>query len=273
VSTAPIGQTEPVLIPDGAHGAIVSWQDLRNGGNFTQFAQHVLAAGTVDAAWPVNGTALSRSTVDQTNGAIATDGTGGAIVAWEEDAFIVAQHVAASGLLDPAFPVNGRLVRPVLTFQETPDLVPDGSGNAIVAWSDRTAGADADIYAMQVRAAATVTVCLGTPGDLPREVDDGVRLSRNGPDAVLEWNLAANATSSDVLRGAVGGLPVGPGGAEERCLIHDTVASTLTDPDRPAPGQSFWYLVRGENLCGSGTYGFETRNGAPAAPRVSGTCP
>ncbi|HEX5043798.1 MAG TPA: hypothetical protein VFV75_12880 [Candidatus Polarisedimenticolaceae bacterium] len=275
VCTAPIGQKDPVLVPDGAHGAIVSWADLRNGGNFAQFAQHVLASGTVDAAWPVNGTALSRSNGDQLSGSLATDGTGGAIVAWEEDAFIVAQHVAASGLLDPAFPINGRLLRPVLTFQETPDLVPDGSGNAVVAWSDRAGGegADADIYAVQVRAAATVTVCLGTPGDLPGEVDDGVRLSRMGPDAVLEWNLAANANSSDVLRGGVRSLPVGSGGAGERCLIHDTVARTLTDPDLPPPGQSFWYLVRGENLCGSGTYGFEARNGTPAAPRVSATCP
>jgi hypothetical protein len=142
-----------------------------------------------------------------------------------------------------------------------------------VAWSDRAAGADADIYAMQVRAAATVTVCLGTPGDLPGEVDDGVRLSRSGPDAVLEWNLAPNATSSDVLRGVLRNLPVGPGGADERCLLHDTVARTLTDPDPPAPGEAFWYLVRGENLCGSGTYGFETLNGVAAAPRVSATCP
>ena len=101
----------------------------------------------------------------------------------------------------------------------------------------------------------------------------GVRISRIGADAVLEWNLAPNSTSSDVLRGVVRGLPVGSGGAGERCLLHDTVARTLTDADRPAPGESFWYLVRGENLCGSGTYGFETRNGAPAAPRVSATCP
>lgn len=275
VCTAPIGQRHPVVVPDGAQGAIVSWQDLRNGGNFTQFAQHVLASGTVDAAWPVNGTALSRSSADQTNASIATDGGGGAIVAWEEDSFIVAQHVAASGSLDPAFPLNGRLVRPVLTFQHTPDLVPDGAGNAIVAWSDRAAqaNAEADIYANQVRAAATVTVCLGIPGDLPAEVDDGVRISRIGPDAVLEWNLAANASSSDVLRGGVPGLPVGSAGAGERCLLHDTVARTLTDPDLPGAGRAFWYLVRGENLCGSGTYGFQTRNGAPAAPRVSATCP
>lgn len=100
-----------------------------------------------------------------------------------------------------------------------------------------------------------------------------MRVSRSGPDAMLAWNLAANATSSDVLRGSVHGFPVGQAGAGERCMIHDTVAHTLTDPDLPQPGDSFWYLVRGENLCGNGPYGFEGVRGAQAAPRVSVTCP
>jgi len=271
VAAAPIGQQEPIAIPDGASGAIVAWRDLRNGVNSVQFAQHVLGSGVIDSAWPVNGTALSQSTGDQTDASIATDGAGGAIVAWEEDSFIVAQHVRASGILDPAFPVNGRFVRLVLTFQHTPDLAPDGAGNAIVAWSDRDPNADSDIDVMQVRAAATVTVCQGTAGDLPAEVDKGVRVSRSGSDATIVWNLAANATSSDMLRGLVRGLPVG--GANERCLVHNTVARTLTDPDLPGAGDSFWYLIRGENLCGVGPYGFEDRNGVPAAPRESAACP
>ncbi len=270
MSAAPIGQNEPILVSDGASGAIVTWTDFRNGGNSVQFAQHVLGSGAIDPAWPVNGTQLSRSTADQTNASIVTDDAGGAIVAWEEDAFIVAQHVRASGVLDPAFPINGRLVRPVLTFQHDPDLIADRAGNAIVAWSDKASNAQSDIYAMQVRAADTVTVCQGTPSDLPAEVDDGVRVSRSGADATIAWNLAANATSSDVLRGRVRGLPVG--GVGERCLLHNTVARTLTDPDLPGAGDSFWYLVRGENLCGTGSYGFEDRLGV-AAPRESATCP
>jgi hypothetical protein len=244
MSAAPIGQNEPILVSDGASGAIVTWTDFRNGGNSAQFAQHVLGSGAIDAAWPVNGTELSRSTADQTNASITTDGASGAIIAWEEDSFIVAQHIRASGVLDPAFPVNGRLVRPVLTFQHDPDLLADGAGNAIVAWSDRASNAPSDIYAMQVRAADTVTVCEGTPADLPAEVDNGVRVSRSGTDATIAWNLAANATSSDVLRGRVRGLPVG--GLGERCLVHNTVARTLTDPDLPGAGDSFWYLIRGE---------------------------
>jgi hypothetical protein len=108
---------------------------------------------------------------------------------------------------------------------------------------------------------------------LPAEVDSGVRVSRNGTDAVLTWNVASGATASGVMRGHVSGLPVGPGGADEECLAENSGFSTLTDRDLPAAGDSFWYLVRGENGSGNGSYGFEGVHGVPAAPRVSATCP
>jgi hypothetical protein len=111
------------------------------------------------------------------------------------------------------------------------------------------------------------------PGPLPAEVDNGVRVSRSGSDAVLRWNVAAGATASAVLRGHVSGLPVGRAGADERCLISNSGADTLTDRDIPASGDAFWYLVRGENAVGSGPYGFEGLHGVPAAPRLSATCP
>jgi hypothetical protein len=116
--------------------------------------------------------------------------------------------------------------------------------------------------------------CTGeNPGPLPAEVDNGFRLSRSGSDAVLRWNVAAGATTSAVLRGHVSGLPVGSAGADERCLVAHSEADTLTDPELPASGDAFWYLVRGENVLGNGPYGFEGRHGVPGAPRVSATCP
>ena len=273
VCTAPLEQLAPVITSDGASGAIVSWQDLRNNANRNTFAQHVLASGAIDAAWPVNGRALSLSSGDQSNTSIVADGAGGAIIAWEEDFFILVQHVEASGLLDPTFPVSGRFVRLVQTFQQTPDLVTAGAGTAIVAWKDLEPGADSDIYAMQVLATFTVGPCNGSPASLPVEVD-GVQVSPSGSDAVITWNLAIRASASTVLRGRVSGLPVGSGGADEQCLADNTELTTLTDSDSPPPaGDAFWYLVRGENACGSGSYGFEALNGAPGAARVSAACP
>src|SRR5438034_466837 len=44
-------QGNPAIVTDGAGGAIVTWQDYRSG-NTDIFAQHLLANGTVDSAWP-----------------------------------------------------------------------------------------------------------------------------------------------------------------------------------------------------------------------------
>ena len=122
--------------------------------------------------------------------------------------------------------------------------------------------------------ACTSGVCGGAPVVAPAEVDDGVRLTRSGLDTVISWNLAAGAASSDVLRGLVSALPVGPGGGDEICLAQDLAAATLTDSESPGLGAGFWYLVRGGNTCaGKGSYGFVVQGGAPTVERSSTTCP
>jgi hypothetical protein len=105
----------------------------------------------------------------------------------------------------------------------------------------------------------------------PPEVDNGVALTRSGVTATISWNVALGSTGSDVLRGTLGGLPVGPGGGDETCLGN--VPSPATDSDVPASGTGFWYLIRGTSACGQGTYGFRTTNAAPTTERVSTTCP
>ena len=164
VCTAPVDQITPVVTSDGAGGAIATWQDARNGTNHQPFAQHVLASGAVDAGWPVDGRALSLASGEASNGSIVIDGSGGAIIAWEEDSFVKANHVLASGLLDPAFPVNGVFVRLDLSFQSRPDLVAGGAGNAIVAWTNRET--DSDIYALLVGPAGTVSAPPVAPGGI-----------------------------------------------------------------------------------------------------------
>ncbi len=116
-------------------------------------------------------------------------------------------------------------------------------------------------------------VCHGTPVPAPAEVDGGVRLSRSGSATVIAWNLAVGATSSDVLRGLVSALPVGPGGADELCLADGLTATSTMDSGVPAARVAFWYLVRGENACGKGPYGFQARNGVQTVSQVSTTCP
>jgi len=180
VATAADDEVHPLIVTDGlapgaaGSGAIVTWQDDRDGINHDPFVQHVLATGSVDPAWPVNGRALSLSDGEETAASIVGDGAGGALVAWEQDSFIFVNHVRASGVLDPTFPVNGQFVRLVLTFQNDPALVAAGSGGAIVAWDDRDSGADANIFAMIVQTEATASVDPGVSGS-------SLALSRRGP--------------------------------------------------------------------------------------------
>jgi hypothetical protein len=93
-----------------------------------------------------------------------------------------------------------------------------------------------------------------------------------GSGGALAWDSAApgagSGTVHDLLRGAVDELPVGSGPAEA-CLVSGTVATTETDSSLPTSGSGFFYLVRGRNSCGPGTYGFATSG----AERIGATCP
>jgi len=88
----------------------------------------------------------------------------------------------------------------------------------------------------------------------------------------LSWASAApaagTATTHQVLRGSVSGLPVS-GGATESCLSPGTAAASFVDAAMPPPGAGFWYLVRAVNACGQGGYG--TTSGGQS--RTSATCP
>src|SRR5262249_58727269 len=71
----------PVLVSDGAGGAIVAWQDSRP--NLSDIeAQHVLPTGALDPDWPAAGVVMSNATGMQFDATIVSDGDGGAIVAW-----------------------------------------------------------------------------------------------------------------------------------------------------------------------------------------------
>jgi hypothetical protein len=114
--------------------------------------------------------------------------------------------------------------------------------------------------------------CIHTAVGPPSEVG-GVTLAKTAGDVTIAWTLASSATSSDVLRGDIAALPVGPGGGDEVCL-GSTGTTEMTDFDTLAPGSGAWYLVRGANACaGSGSYGLEGVHGAPGAPRATTTCP
>ena len=158
VCTAVKDQLVPTIVPDGAGGAVIAWQDDRV--FYDVYAQHVLASGVVDPAWPVNGRALCTATDGQGSQTMVSDGAGGAIVAWHDFRTgtqwdIYAQHVLASGAVDPAWPLDGRALCTAASHQTFPATITDGSGGAIVTWEDRRSGSYA-VYAQHVFSSGAV---------------------------------------------------------------------------------------------------------------------
>ena len=102
------------------------------------------------------------------------------------------------------------------------------------------------------------------PGEPP-----SIAMARGG---TISWAAATLATSYQVVRGTIAGLPVGPGLTAETCL-GEVSGTSLQDPTIPAPDAGLWYLVRGKNSCGAGSWGSQGRGGAPTVRRNTFTCP
>jgi len=154
ISTAAGSQESPRIVTDGTGGAIIAWEDTRSG-NYDIYAQRVDSSG--NPLWTANGVAISSAANNQTYIAISPDGSGGAVIAWEDNRSgnwdIYAQRVDDSGNVQ--WTINGVAVSTAADSQYFPVIAPDGTGGAIIAWFDYRSGTDYDIYAQRVDASGT----------------------------------------------------------------------------------------------------------------------
>jgi hypothetical protein len=115
VDAAPNAQDTPAAVPDGTGGAIIVWEDFRNGTGWDVYAQHVLACGSPDPTWPADGVLVavvgSTFVFGGVFPAIVTDGSGGALVVYNGSTSEYAQHVLSTGMTDPSWPANGLAVQ------------------------------------------------------------------------------------------------------------------------------------------------------------------
>jgi len=140
VETAANAQDTPAATPDGTGGAIIVWEDYRNGTGWDVYAQHVLACGNLDPTWPPDGVLVA--TVGSTflfGGlfpGIVTDGSGGAFVLWNgAPSGGFAQHVLSTGVTDPSWPAGGLMVGPFGAAGTS-----DGVHGIFIAWQDASLG-------------------------------------------------------------------------------------------------------------------------------------
>ena len=133
---------------DGSGGAIIVWHDTRVG-QFDVYAQRIDASGTVQ--WTVNGVAICTATGEQTQPRPVSDGSGGAIICWNDkrggaDADTYAQRVNSLGMVQWA--ADGIPVCDATGSQFYARLISDNSGGAIMAWQDGRSGLN--IYAQRI---------------------------------------------------------------------------------------------------------------------------
>jgi len=146
VSTATDSQKNARSISDGNGGVIIVWEDRRSG-FLDIYAQRINASGV--ALWTTNGVAISTAGDSQQNPAIVPDGSGGAIITWQDlrslSAFdIYAQRINASGVVQWA--TDGVVVCTAVNDQRNPILASVSTGGAIIAWEDFRSGTNFDIY-------------------------------------------------------------------------------------------------------------------------------
>jgi hypothetical protein len=220
VSTAPYGQRYPQIIADGSGGAIMTWQDNRTTADWDLYGQRMDASGC--ALWALGGAAISTALHDQSFQQLTADGSGGAIVTWEDyrsgnpRAEIYVQHVDSLGCL--TWGADGS---PVCTSGgNRPYVVPDGAGGGIVAWVDYRSSSLPDIYAQRVGAAggALLWQTGGVPICTEAGTQDVMRIASDGAGgAIIVWedNRAGNydiyaqrVNALGVVQWTAGGVPL-----------------------------------------------------------------
>jgi hypothetical protein len=203
ISGAGADQTFPTIVGDGTGGAIIAWQDHRSGTDYDIYAQHVLASGVVDPAWPTNGRALCTASLDQRSPVIASDTLGGAIVAWDDSRSgnhdIYAQHVRSNGTVDGSWPADGRALCVAAGNQQFPAIVEDGRGGAIVTWDDLRGG-NHDVYAQNVLNSGVVAWALDgiAVGAATGDQEHPSITTDYAYGALIAWEDLRSGTSYDV---------------------------------------------------------------------------
>ena len=91
----------------------------------------------------------------------------------------------------------------------------------------------------------------------------------------IGWCSQSYDSGYDVLytlvRGLLSQLPVGSGSAES-CLASALADVRFTDLDDPPANDGYWYLLRGANGCGTGSYGSSSDGDERSGPILE-SCP
>lgn len=140
--------SEPAVMADRSHGAVVSWCDSRPGAAGI-YAQRLTANGAT--SWSTTGVPLCAGNHTTQRAVLNPDGSGGAVAVWRElrsgEYDIYAQRIEAAG--NTAWNALG--VPITINPAEADELAAasDDAGGVVVTWTDDREGTD-DVYACRI---------------------------------------------------------------------------------------------------------------------------
>lgn len=231
VCSAPGNQQRPVIVSDGEGGAIITWQDDRNGSHDI-YAQRINGSGEMQ--WTIDGVAATIAPDDQSAPIAISDNANGIIITWWDHRSdplgdIYAQRINAQGTR--LWNENGTAVCTASGDQEYPVLASDGDEGAIIVWSDKRNGTDYDIYAQLIDKAGNLGIFVDDDldgiGDTEEQGPNGDNPDYDGnSDGFPDYQQANVASFNTFDQGQYVTLAV-----PEPAILKNVQATDNPDPD------------------------------------------
>lgn len=152
ICSASYEQRDPQICIDGAGGAIITWEDMRNSDTTARdiYAQRIDSDGNIK--WTNNGTVACNADYRQFYPKICADGNGGAIITWQDERNtlstgidIYAQKLDSNG--NRLWTTNDKIICTAVSGQLTPEICCVETGKAMIVWKDYRSDVEGDIYA------------------------------------------------------------------------------------------------------------------------------
>ncbi len=212
----------PAICNDDGNGVIIAYEVYVDGTYEEDiYVQRINSSG--HKLWGPNGVAISIEMGYQKTARIISDGSGGAIIAWQDqrvggtdDADIYAQRVDSTGI--PQWTLNGTPICTAQNFQGNPEMTTDELGGAIIVWQDKRI--DLDIYAQRILHDETLFWTInGTPICLEADWQQYPQLCSDGDSgAIITWEdrramiqydvYAARIDKTGATPWTLGGVPI-----------------------------------------------------------------
>jgi gliding motility-associated-like protein len=152
------GDYDIAISSDGSGGLIAAWTTKRNGSYQDLYAQRVSSSGYM--LWGSSGTAVCTATGHQKAPVITGDGTGGAVIAWQDyrgsSWDIYALRLSSSGQVYSGWSSGGVRISLNSKDDTNPSICSDGASGAVVAWEYENSSDQTDIYIQRISGAGAL---------------------------------------------------------------------------------------------------------------------